>query len=99
MDVVNNRDKYRFEIALPDGSVAFAEYNLLHGKVMFPHTVVPRAHEGQGLASRIAKASLDWARAEGLQVIPQCSFYVTYMKRHPETHDLLDPGFSHLLGL
>lgn len=99
MKVVRNEEQQRFEIRLDDGQVAFAEYSLLKGKVMFPHTVVPPAHEGQGLASAIARASLDWARAEGLQVIPQCSFYMRFMQRHPETHDLLDPDFAKMLGV
>jgi uncharacterized protein len=96
-DVVNNRERGRFEVALPDGSVAFADYRLIDGKIMFPHTVIPRAHEGKGIASALARASFAWAREEGLAVIPQCSFYVTYMRRHPETHDLIDPGFATLL--
>jgi predicted GNAT family acetyltransferase len=98
MQVINNEEAHRFEVRLDDGAVAFADYRRLDGKVLFPHTVVPAAHEGKGIASTIAKASLDWARAEGLQVIPQCSFYVTYMKRHPETQDLLDPDFAKRLG-
>jgi predicted GNAT family acetyltransferase len=91
--VIHNKTDSRFEIRLDDGALAFADYRLLHGKVIFPHTVVPQAHEGQGLGSAIAKASLDWARTERLEVIPACTFYANYMKRHPETHDLLDPGF------
>ncbi|GAA4032923.1 GNAT family N-acetyltransferase [Sphingomonas rosea] len=89
MDVVNNAEMHRFEIELPDGAVAFADYRRMDGRVMFPHTVVPPAHEGQGLASKIARASLDWARSEGLKVIPACSFYRTYLQRHPEYQDLL----------
>lgn len=99
MDVIRNEAGGRFEIHLDDGAVAFAEYRLLHGKVMFPHTVVPPHHEGQGIGSAIARESLAWARAEGLQVIPACTFYANYMKRHPETHDLLDPGFRIALGV
>ncbi|GAA4009892.1 GNAT family N-acetyltransferase [Sphingomonas swuensis] len=91
MDVVNNEAEQRFEIALEDGSVAFAEYRMLKGKVMFPHTVVPSKHEGQGLGSRIAKVSLEWVREQGLLAIPACTFYLRYMQRHPETHDLLEP--------
>lgn len=96
--VVRNEAEQRFEISLPDGAVAFSEYRPMRGKVMFPHTVVPPEHEGKGLASALARASLDWARAEGLQVIPQCAFYRQYMGRHPETHDLVDPAFTGLLG-
>lgn len=99
MKVIRNDDQQRFEIRLDDGQVAFADYRLIKGKVIFPHTVVPPAHEGQGLASAIACASLDWARREGLQVIPQCAFYMRYMQRHSETHDLLDPDFAKILGV
>lgn len=98
-DVIRNEADQRFEIHLDDGTVAFADYRLLHGKVMFPHTVVPSHHEGQGLGSAIAKASIDWAREQGLQVIPACSFYANHMKRHPETHDILDPDFRKALGV
>jgi predicted GNAT family acetyltransferase len=92
-EVIHNAADQRFEIHLADGTLAFADYRLLHGKVLFPHTVVPPEHEGQGLGSALAKASLEWARAEQLQVIPACSFYATYMQRHPETHAMLDPDF------
>ena len=99
MKVVNNEGAHRFEIALDDGQVAFAEYRLAPGLVAFPHTVVPPAHEGQGLASAIARASLDWAREQGLKVSPRCSFYANYMRRHPETHDLLDADSARALGI
>jgi predicted GNAT family acetyltransferase len=98
-DVIRNEADQRFEIHLDDGTVAFADYRPLHGKVMFPHTVVPPHHEGQGLGSAIAKASIDWAREQGLQVISACSFYANYMKRHPETHDILDSDFRKALGV
>lgn len=99
MKVVRNEERQRFEILLDDGQLAFSDYRLVSGKVIFPHTVVPPAHEGQGLASALARASLDWARSEGLLVVPQCSFYMRYMQRHAETHDLLDPEFAKLLGV
>lgn len=97
MDVVNNKAAQRFEIALPGGDIAFADYRLLTGKVMFPHTVVPPAHEGKGLGSALAREALAFARDEGLQVIPACSFFVTFMRRHPETQDLLDAGYLDLV--
>jgi predicted GNAT family acetyltransferase len=90
MQVVHQQDRQRFEIALPDGALAIADYRLEGGTIVFPHTVVPRAHEGKGVGSALARASLEWARAQGLRVVPACSFYRTYMQRHPDTHDLLD---------
>lgn len=88
-EVVHNQARRRFEIALDDGEFAFADYRLEGGSVIFPHTVVPPAHEGRGLASALAKESLDWARASGLKIVPACSFYRSYLQRHPEYGDLL----------
>jgi predicted GNAT family acetyltransferase len=94
MLVIHDRERKRFEIELEGGARAFADYLLDGERVIFPHTVVPSAHEGRGIGSALAKASLDWARAEALTVVPRCSFYVRYMERHPETRDLLSPRGS-----
>jgi len=97
MDAINNAEEQRFEIRLDDGELAFADYSLLDGKVMFPHTVVPPKHEGRGVGSALAREALAWAREEKLAVVPTCSFFVTYMQRHPQTQDLLDPGYAKLM--
>jgi predicted GNAT family acetyltransferase len=57
--------------------------------LLLTHTEVPPALEGRGIAAALVKAALDWARAEGLRVRPLCSYVVAYMRRHPETQDLL----------
>jgi predicted GNAT family acetyltransferase len=98
MDVVRNEAAGRFEIAL-DGDVAFAEYRLEPGAVVFPHTVVPEAFAGKGVAGKLAETALGWARAEGRKVKPTCSFFAAYIKRHAEYQDLLADGFREKLGL
>jgi predicted GNAT family acetyltransferase len=92
MNVRDNKARRRFEVLLDDGDFAFAEYSIDDGAIAFPHTVVPRKNEGQGIGSALAKAALDSAREHGLKVRPQCSFFASYMIRHPETQDLLAPG-------
>ena len=95
----DNIEKHRFEADLGDGSVAIAEYNLLHGKIVFTHTEVPPAHEGQGIGSALIRFGLASARERGLKVIPICPFFAAYIKKHAEEQDLLDPGFRKPLGL
>lgn len=97
--VRDNPDRHRFEIDLGDGSFAFAEYNLLTGKIMFTHTEVPEAHEGKGLGTALIRAGLAAARERGLQVIPICPFFAAYMKDHEEVQDLLDPVWRKKFGL
>jgi predicted GNAT family acetyltransferase len=95
----DNPEMHRFETDLADGSIAIAEYNLLEGKVVFTHTEVPSAHEGQGIGSALIRFALSWAREHGLQVIPICPFFAAYIKRHEEVQDLLDPSYRKALGL
>ena len=97
--VRDNPERKRFEIDLGDGTFAFAEYNLIPGKIMFTHTEVPKEHEGKGLGSALIRAGLAAARERGLKVIPICPFFAAYMQRHQETHDLLDDTWRRKFGL
>src|SRR5437764_15495156 len=88
----DNRERHRFEADLGDGSVAVAEYTLRPGKIIFTHTEVPPAHEGQGVGSALIRFALASARERGLEVIPVCPFFAAYIKQHSEEQDLLDPA-------
>lgn len=97
--ILDNPAKHRFEADLGDGSFAIAEYNLLSGKIVFTHTEVPPAHEGQGIGSALIRFALRSARERRLQVIPICPFFAAYIKKHTEEQDLLDPSYRKALGL
>lgn len=99
MIIRDNRERHRFEADLGDGTIAIAEYTLPKGKIMFTHTEVPPAHEGQGIGSALIRFALAEARTRGLQVIPICPFFAAYIKRHEEVQDLLDPAYRKVLGL
>jgi len=96
--VRNNQEQHRFEIDLGD-AVAVAVYTPMAGKIMFTHTEVPEAHEGKGVGTALIRAGLAHAREKGLSVIPTCPFFASYMKRHAEVQDLLDPHYRKVLGL
>ena len=97
--IVDNPAKYRFEADLGDGSFAIAEYKLLPGKIVFIHTKVPPAHEGQGIGSALIRFALKSARERRLRVVPVCPFFAAYIQRHAEEQDLLDPSWREKLGL
>ena len=89
--VTRNEASHRFEIATEAG-VALLNYKLAPGVMTVLHTEVPAALEGRGLASSLARAALDHARANGLRVVPTCPFVRKYMERHPEYQALRAPS-------
>ena len=89
VQVRRNDDEHRYEAYL-DGSLAgFAEFRRTADAVEFPHTVTQPEFGGRGVASALARTSLDEAREQGRRVIPSCSFYATWIEKHPEYADLL----------
>ena len=88
-DIVrDNKTEHRFEMNAGDDA-AVAYYSLAPGVITFTHTEVPAALRGKGIASRLMRVALETARAQGLKVVPRCSFVAAFMRRHPEFKDLL----------
>lgn len=89
MEIVrDNKAEHEFELVV-DGHRAVAAYQLEDDTIVFTHTVVPKAIEGRGVASKLIRGALDQVRDRGLKVIPQCPFVAAYIKRHPDVQDLL----------
>ncbi len=75
--------------ATVSGHRAECTYRRMGDVLVLNHTAVPDALQGQGVAAALVAHALAWARQEGLRVRPACSYVAAYMKRHPETQDLL----------
>jgi predicted GNAT family acetyltransferase len=88
MTVVNHEAQHRFEVN-EDGKIAFLKYGQRAGEIVVIHTEVPHELEGRGIGGKLAKAALDYARAQNLKVTALCPFVADYIKRHPEYSDLL----------
>ena len=93
LEIRDHPERHRFEADLGDGSIAFAEYRMQEGKIVFTHTEVPSAHEGQGIGTALIRFALAAARERGLKVVPLCPFFAAYMKKHEEVQDLIDPEY------
>ena len=88
IQVVHNKAEQRFETQV-NGYLAEADYSLRGDKIYFTHTGVPRSIGGQGVASKLVKTGLEYARENNLKVVPMCSFVAVYLRRHPEYKDLV----------
>ncbi len=86
--VLHNSAESRFETTV-DGFLAVADYRLEGTNVVFTHTFVPGELRGRGIAEKLVRAGLAWARAEKRSVVPACSYVDVFIQRHAEFQDLL----------
>lgn len=92
LEVHNNEAAQRYETHV-EGYVALIQYRLLPDAIVFTHTEVPPALEGQGIAGKLVQSVLDDARERALQVIPLCPFVASYIRRHPQYQALVHPAY------
>ena len=87
--VKDNKDEGRFEMALGN-ETAFIEYAETGGGALaLTHTEVPAQFEGRGVGARLVKGTLEIVRAQGLKIVPRCSFVAAYVQRYPEYQQLV----------
>jgi predicted GNAT family acetyltransferase len=90
-EVVHNERAGRFEAHIPEG-LCRADYRRVGNALHMVHTEVPAPARHRGAAGRVVAAALDYAQANGLTVMPLCSYVRDYFRRHPERQGLLTPG-------
>jgi predicted GNAT family acetyltransferase len=89
LDIAHDPASHRFAVRV-EGYEAELLYRRDGRRLTIGHTGVPEAIGGRGIAGELVKAALEYARAEGLRVVPACSYSADYIQRHPEYADLVD---------
>jgi predicted GNAT family acetyltransferase len=86
VEPAHDEARSRYELRLDGRAVAHARYHREGEAVVFTHTEVDEALEGQGLGSRLAAYALDDVRSRGLKAVPRCSFIAGYIARHEKEY-------------
>jgi uncharacterized protein len=86
--VKDNPERRRYELDI-GGEIAFANYRRDGAKVLIPHVEAAPPLRGTGAAGKLMEGIMAIARAEGLKIVPLCSYASAWMRRHKEHHDLL----------
>jgi len=84
----NNAEHSRYEL-IEQGLTAFADYRVAGERLIIDHVETPVPLRGGGTAGRLMQAVVDDVRGRCLKVTPICSYAVAWLRRHPETQDLL----------
>ena len=89
--VVHVPEPRRFEIRLGEYP-AVAEYVRGDDEIVLTRTFVPPVLRGRGLAERLVRAALEFARLERLRMVPACPYVTAFVERHPELVTPTPPG-------
>ena len=102
--VVHNASQERYEIHIGEEVAGFTEAHPqddgppLAGAsvpaggaptVLFNHTIVFDAFEGQGLASKLVAGAFDDLRERGLKAVVTCPYILAWLPKHPDYQDLV----------
>lgn len=83
-------DRERFEARTAAGDLAgFVTYQLTGKIIVYTHTQVLSAYEGQGVGSALARSVMDDAREQGRTVVPMCPFISKWLQTHTEYDDIV----------
>jgi uncharacterized protein len=89
LEVTHNPADHTFEVRI-DGQLSKLDYIQNAENFVIAHVGVYPEHRGQGVAAKIVEAALQYARANGLRVIPMCSYAAAYIRRNPQYIELTE---------
>ena len=92
IEVIDNPAAGAFELRDSGRLIGVARYAVVPAsegraeRVVFFHTEVSKAHEGRGLAGRLAAAALDQTVAAGRTIVALCPFIKAFLRRHEDDY-------------
>ncbi len=86
--VTHNEEARLFELFV-DELRGLLSYRRFPDRIILDHTEVPQSLEGQGLAAKLARFALDFARVNHLRVVSLCPYVCSFIRKHPEYQDLV----------
>ncbi len=86
--IVNDLSASRFVMRL-GGDDAELTYRIAGSQIFLDYVGVPDAWRNRGFAGKLTRTALEYARENGLNVVPVCPYVRWYLAQHPEYHDLV----------
>ena len=87
LEITNNESESCFEVSV-NGLLSKLAYIQDKDTFVITHVGVHPDLRGHGLAGKLTQASLEFAKAKSLRVIPMCSYAAAYIRRNPQYAEL-----------
>lgn len=87
LEIIHNPAESRFETWI-EGKLSKLDYMENGDTIVMMHVGVFPEHRGQGVAGKLTKAALEYAREKSLRVIPTCPYIAAYIRRNPQYVEL-----------
>ncbi len=87
LEITNNEAERRFEVSI-NGLLSKLDYIQDKDTFVITHVGVHPELRGHGVAGKLTQASLEFAKAKSLRVIPMCSYAAGYIRRNPQYAEL-----------
>jgi predicted GNAT family acetyltransferase len=88
MEVIHDKEKNRFYIVL-DGGECRVDYTCKGDCMDVFETFVSREERGKGLATKMLKEVMEYAKRNNLKIKPTCPYIKVFLRRHPEYKELV----------
>lgn len=93
MNIIHNKEESHFEY-MENGETAYLKYSIYKRKnLALVHTKVPESMKGKGVASALAEFAFSYAKKNNKMVMVYCPFVSSYLKKHTELREQLNPEF------
>ena len=97
--VTDDPEQSRYELRVAGELAGFLTYKRRGEQISLIHTEVEPHFQGKGLATHLARFSLNDARKRGLAVLPFCPYVNSWIKKHPDYADLVPADRRDEFGL
>lgn len=90
INIEHQPDQHRF-ISVVDGFKCYLTYRITDNPLVwdFNHAYTAPEVRGRQIAEQITRFAMEYARANGIKVIPGCPYVVYFVATYPEYGDVL----------
>ncbi|MDX3773578.1 GNAT family N-acetyltransferase [Chromatiaceae bacterium AAb-1] len=77
--IIQHQPELQRFVLMMDDAEAVLEYEMSGQQINFTHTFVPPEFRGKGLAEKLVRNALSWAKSQNYQIVASCSYVQKFL--------------------